>query len=195
MDSGTARGRARTVHTAFRGESRALPCAPRLTQSVWQPTTYKTTSLDSSRIRSYDGIVNNTQADASDAATELVLDARSNERFTGEAPEPRPGLSSGHMPNSVSLPFTDLLSSPSSTNPSYKTLKSPDELRKVLLKAVGSEQALQDVLSGKKRVVNSCGSGMTAAVIWLALQELGVDSAIYDEVGQRHLQRLAWLSA
>ena len=160
-----------------------MSCAPLLTQSVWQPTTYETRSLDSSRIRNYDDIVNNTQADASDAATELVLDARSNERFTGEAPEPRPGLSPGHMPNSASLPFTDLLSSPPSTDPSYKVLKSPDELRKALLKAVGSEQALQGVLSGKKSVINSCGSGMTAAVIWLALQELGVDSAIYDEVG------------
>jgi len=37
------------------------------------------------------------------------------------------------------------------------------------------------VLSHQKHVVNSCGSGMTAAVLWLTLQELGVQSAVYDE--------------
>lgn len=103
-------------------------------------------------------------------------------RFTGEAPEPRPGLSSGHMPNSVSLPFSTLLTAPSSTEPSYQTLLPREELRSVLLKALGNDEAqLQAVLNGERKVTNSCGSGMTAAVIWLALQELSVKSAIYDE--------------
>lgn len=87
------------------------------------------------------------------------------------------------MPHSVSLPFTTLLSSPSATEPSYKTLLPRDELRQVLLRALGNNEAkLEEVLQGKKQVVNSCGSGMTAGVIWLALSELGVKSAIYDEV-------------
>lgn len=52
-----------------------------------------------------------------------------------------------------------------------------------MLAALGGNGALlQEVLEGKRSVINSCGSGMTAAVIWLALQELGADSAIYDEV-------------
>ena len=103
--------------------------------------------------------------------------------FTGEAPEPRAGLSSGHMPHSVSLPFTSLLSPLSATAPSYKTLLPRDQLRQVLLRALGNDEAkLEDVLQGRRQVVNSCGSGMTAGVIWLALSELGVKSAIYDEV-------------
>lgn len=108
-------------------------------------------------------------------------------RFSGADPEPRPGLSSGHMPHSVSLPFTVLLSPPSSTQPSYKTVLPHDQLKTALLKALGGDQArLQALLDGQISVVNSCGSGMTAAIIWLALQELGVNSAIYDEVGLRH---------
>ena len=103
-------------------------------------------------------------------------------RFTGEAPEPRPGLSSGHMPNSLSVPFSSLLASPSSTQPRYQTLLPREQLREALLKALNGDGAqLEAVLSGKKKVINSCGSGMTAAVIWLALRELGVQSAIYDE--------------
>lgn len=69
--------------------------------------------------------------------------------WVGEANEPRPGLSSGHMPNAISLPFSDLLSGPSSTDPSYKTLLPRDELRAALLKRLGSDEALQDALDGK----------------------------------------------
>lgn len=86
------------------------------------------------------------------------------------------------MPNSVSLPFSSLLTPASDTIPPYQTLLPREELRKVLLQALkGDEGQLQAVLTGEKKVINSCGSGMTAAVIWLALQELGVESAIYDE--------------
>lgn len=105
-------------------------------------------------------------------------------RFSGTDPEPRPGLSSGHMPHSVSLPFSVLLSEPSTTQPPYKTLLPREKLKSAILKALGGDEAkLQAMLAGKLSVVNSCGSGMTAAIIWLALQELGVKSAVYDEVG------------
>lgn len=61
-------------------------------------------------------------------------------------------------------------------------LESPEQIRKVLLQAVkGDTGLLQDIIEGKRRITNSCGSGMTAAVIWLALHELGVSSSIYDE--------------
>ena len=103
--------------------------------------------------------------------------------FTGSVPEPRPGLSSGHMPHSVSLPFNDLRTAPSDTTPPYQSMLSAEALRQVVLKALGGDSSkLQEVLEGRRGVINSCGSGMTAAVIWLALQELGVNSSIYDEV-------------
>jgi thiosulfate/3-mercaptopyruvate sulfurtransferase len=104
-------------------------------------------------------------------------------RFAGKDAEPRAGISSGHMPNSVSLPFQVLLSEPSSTKPPYKTLLPRDKLKAAILKALGGDEAkLQALLDGKIKVVNSCGSGMSAAIIWLGLQELGVKSAVYDEV-------------
>ena len=96
------------------------------------------------------------------------------------------------------MPFSDLLSQPSNTNPSYKTLLPNDQLRQVLSKAMGGEEALDRALKGEvsrscrrsassdrsqRTFVTTCGSGMTAAVIWLALKELGAtDVALYDEV-------------
>ena len=103
-------------------------------------------------------------------------------RYTGQDPEPRPGLSSGHMPHSMSLPFSDLVES--KTGGSFTTLREPSELLAIVEGALGSQDNISAVLREKNRqVVNSCGSGMTAGVLWLALQELGVNSAIYDEVG------------
>ena len=85
-------------------------------------------------------------------------DARPKARFTGEAKEPRPGLSSGHMPHSTSMPFSDLLSPPSSTEPSYKTLLPNDQLRQVLAKALGSEEALNQALRGEVSLFDSAGA-------------------------------------
>ncbi|KAG8826700.1 hypothetical protein FRC19_008155 [Serendipita sp. 401] len=68
---------------------------------------YPLPSMDPSIIRSYEQMLENTKRESEDA--ELVLDARPKARFMGSAPEPRAGLPSGHMPNSVSIPFTNLL--------------------------------------------------------------------------------------
>jgi len=101
---------------------------------------------------------------AASGGTVRVLDARSRGRFSGEEPEARPGLRGGHVPGSVSLPFTALLED--------GRLKSDAELRAVL--------AAHDVpLDGP--VITTCGSGVTAAVISLALECLGArDVALYD---------------
>lgn len=81
------------------------------------------------------------------------------------------------MPGSLSLPFSTLLASQG--DPAYTTLLPRDQLRQVLESTLGGR--LQDVLVGKQQVVATCGSGMSAAIIWLALHELGAKSAIYDE--------------
>ena len=95
----------------------------------------------------------------------VVLDARSAGRFNGTAPEPRPGLPSGHMPGSRSLPFTALL------NPDG-TMLDPDRLRAVLAEA-GAD--------GGRPVVTSCGTGVTATILTLALQRAGLPmGAVYD---------------
>lgn len=95
-----------------------------------------------------------------------VVDARSAERFAGTAPEPRAGLRSGHMPGARSVPFGALL------NPPHGTLKSAEDLTAVF-EAAGVDP--------KRRIITSCGSGVTACVPALALYELGRrDVAVYD---------------
>jgi thiosulfate/3-mercaptopyruvate sulfurtransferase len=105
-------------------------------------------------------------------------------RYSGAAPEPRPGLSSGHIPHSFSLSFKTFLQKQTSKvdGSEYTTFLSQDALRRVLESAVGLEQA-QAIIDGKRPVITSCGSGMTAGVLWLGLRLLGVKNiALYDEV-------------
>ena len=93
-----------------------------------------------------------------------VVDARSPVRFNGTAPEPRPGLPSGHMPGAINLPFTELIHE--------GRLLAPDQLR-VELKSRGI------VLD--RPIATTCGSGITAAVLYLALKLAGAqDVSLYD---------------
>jgi thiosulfate/3-mercaptopyruvate sulfurtransferase len=93
-----------------------------------------------------------------------VLDARPEARFRGEAPEPRPGLASGHMPGARNLPFREVL------NPDG-TLKDDADLA-AALEAAGVDP--------DRPVVTTCGSGVTAAILSLALERLGRPHALYD---------------
>jgi len=119
------------------------------------------------------------------STAEIVLDARSNGRFSGSEPEPRPGLPSGHIPNSFSLPFNSFLDSISTDGPdgrkTYSRVKSPDAVQAVLDERLGTDVAGK-VLSQTSQVVSTCGSGMTAATVWLGLNLAGkTNVAIYDE--------------
>ncbi|GAA5999497.1 thiosulfate sulfurtransferase [Rhodotorula paludigena] len=113
---------------------------------------------------------------------DAVVDARPAGRFHGTDPEPREGLSSGHIPHSLSLPFSAVLSPESSTTPPYKTLLAPADLERVLSEHLGADVWAQ-IKQGERAVTSTCGSGMTAAVLWLALQRAGAEAnvAIYDE--------------
>lgn len=94
-----------------------------------------------------------------------LFDARPAGRFTGETPEPRAGLRGGHMPGARNLPLAALLDAKG-------VMRSKDELAKVFADA-GADTS--------KQAVCSCGSGVTAAVIALALARLGRwDAAVYD---------------
>ena len=102
---------------------------------------------------------------ASKLGTSQIVDARAAARFRGEAPEPREGLRSGHIPNSRNVPFTDLLNDD-------KTMKTPDQTRALF------ESAGVDL---KKPIITTCGSGVTAAVLGLALERMGHDMwSLYD---------------
>lgn len=92
-----------------------------------------------------------------------VLDARAEDRFAGRAPEPRPGLRSGHMPGSVNLPFACLVVD--------GHMRSPDELRALF----------SDLVGQRERLVLSCGSGVTACILALGAELAGYrDLAVYD---------------
>lgn len=93
-----------------------------------------------------------------------IVDARSSGRFHGLEPEPRAGLRSGHMPGAISLPFGEAIEA--------GRLKSAADLQ-ALFAAHGVDP--------DKPVITSCGSGVSAAVIALALDVIGGhDVAIYD---------------
>jgi thiosulfate/3-mercaptopyruvate sulfurtransferase len=95
----------------------------------------------------------------------LILDARARGRFEGTAPEPRPGLPSGHMPGSVNLPYAELL------NPD-QTMLEPAALR-VRFAAAG--------VDATRPVVTSCGTGVTACILALGLLRAGFpEPAVYD---------------
>ncbi|KAF9042086.1 Rhodanese-like domain-containing protein [Panaeolus papilionaceus] len=144
---------------------------------------YPPPKFNDQAIRSYEQIVSNSKCDlAAQATTELVLDARPGGRFKGIDPEPRPNLSSGHMPNSFSLPFNLFLEKhKNKEGQEYSTFLHPDKVKKALEDAVGTAEASK-IISGERPVVTSCGSGMTAGVLWLGLKLLGVKQiGLYDE--------------
>lgn len=93
-----------------------------------------------------------------------ILDARSAARFNGTAPELRPGLSSGHMPGSINLPFTELTEG--------ARLKPVDKLRDLFV---------AKNIDLKQPIITTCGSGVTAAVIALGLEVAGAKNvSLYD---------------
>jgi len=94
-----------------------------------------------------------------------MVDARSASRFSAEEKEPSAGLRSGHMPGAANVHFRSLITADG-------TCKSKDELRAAF------EQAGVDPA---RPIVTTCGSGMTAAILMLALDEIGAkDTALYD---------------
>jgi thiosulfate/3-mercaptopyruvate sulfurtransferase len=97
--------------------------------------------------------------------SEQVVDARSPTRFRGEEPEPRAGVRPGHMPNSVNIHYAQVLRSDG-------TMRAPAELKDLF---AGRGVALE------RPIVTSCGSGVTAAILSLALELAGANRlALYD---------------
>jgi thiosulfate/3-mercaptopyruvate sulfurtransferase len=95
--------------------------------------------------------------------TAQMVDARSASRFTAQEPEPRAGVRGGHMPGALNVPWRSVVAADG-------TLKSNAELRAAFAQ-----------LDLHKPIVTTCGSGISAAVLMLALQEIGAgDVALYD---------------
>jgi thiosulfate/3-mercaptopyruvate sulfurtransferase len=111
-----------------------------------------------------DAVKNLSQLKDKLANHQQILDARSAARFNGTAPEPRPGLSSGHMPGATSVPFTELVED--------GRLKPAEKIRALFLaKDIDLQQP----------ITTTCGSGVTAAVIALGLEIVGAQNvSLYD---------------
>ena len=97
--------------------------------------------------------------------TALVLDARAPARFAGSAPEPRPGVVPGHIPGAVNLPYSQML------GPDGRFLP-PQALR---------DRFAGAGVDGSRPVVTSCGSGVSATVLTMALRRAGLpEGSVYD---------------
>lgn len=117
-------------------------------------------SLDAKLVRDIGAVRNLLESKAAQ-----LVDARGAARFRGEVPEPRAGLRSGHMPGARNTPFDSLLNADG-------TMKSAGELRPLFAAAKVDLGA---------PIVTTCGSGVTASVVALALARLGrEDVAVYD---------------
>jgi thiosulfate/3-mercaptopyruvate sulfurtransferase len=110
-----------------------------------------TARLDASFVASLDDV-----RGALASGSAQVVDARPPDRFRGEAAEPRPGLKSGHMPGSLNLPFVEIVE--------HGRLKPPEALKAAF--------AAHGVDLGKP-IITTCGSGVTAAILALAVEEAG----------------------
>jgi thiosulfate/3-mercaptopyruvate sulfurtransferase len=118
-----------------------------------------TAELHPQMVRSIDQMFNNLKSRHA-----LVLDARAAARFYAQVPEPRPGMRSGHIPGSISLPYTELLAD--------GHLLPPEKLR---------AKFLENGVDGTEPLIASCGSGVTACVLNLGLVAADLpEAAIYD---------------
>jgi len=125
-----------------------------------RPECHFTPLMNASLVRDMDDIK---QVLAKNSAQ--IVDARPAGRFAGSEPEPRPGLRGGHLPGARNVPSQSLLNGDG-------TLKAPAELAKIFASA-GIDPALP--------VITTCGSGVTASILSLALAVLGqTNAAVYD---------------
>jgi thiosulfate/3-mercaptopyruvate sulfurtransferase len=120
----------------------------------WQKTSYEVPDVDLK-----DAVVDFAEVkEVASNGSAQILDARPEGRFLGKDPEPRPGLPSGHIPSSISVPLSAIL------DPDSKALLRKHQLRKVFED--------RGIAPGRP-VISSCGTGVTAAVLDMALEEAG----------------------
>lgn len=139
----------------WKAEGRELEDLP-----VNRPDRHFTARLDNSALADLDDVLK-----AINSGATQILDARPAGRFTGEDPEPREGMRSGHMPGAKNLPFNALMREDG-------TIKSTNEISELIIDAG---------LDLSKPIITSCGSGVTAAVLTLSLTILGAKNIkLYD---------------
>ena len=141
--------------TAWRAEGRPVET----TRATPQPT-HLAPAFDAALVRDLSAVREHLTR-----ATSQLVDARSAARFRGEAPEPRPEVRSGHMPGARNVPWNTLIDEAGKLRPAPQL--------NAVFKAAGVDLG--------RPIVTTCGSGVTAAVLALALARLGrPDAPIYD---------------
>ncbi|KAK3675227.1 hypothetical protein LTR78_004736 [Recurvomyces mirabilis] len=149
-------------------------------QQKFEQTQYPIPVLDSSKVVAFEEMRELAKDYRKEGSEEInILDARSTGRWKGTDPEPRPGLSSGHIPGSTSIPVPDLL------DPKTKAFLPAEELRKVF-ESKGVDPS--------KPVISTCGTGVTATVIDTALAVAGLGDErkrrVYDGSWSEWAQRV-----
>ncbi|KAI1638751.1 thiosulfate sulfurtransferase [Biscogniauxia mediterranea] len=134
---------------------------------------YPIPKMDEDKVASYEHVREVAEDYNKEGHEEVqIIDARPPSRFTGKDPEPRPGLSSGHMPAAINIPFTAVL------DPKTKAFLPKDQLKKVF-----QEKGVDP----SKPIISTCGTGVTAVVIETALEEAG-----YGPADQRKVYDGSW---
>jgi thiosulfate/3-mercaptopyruvate sulfurtransferase len=142
----------------WRREGRAVESTSRAKPGIG--TRHFTAKLNPEIVRDFDSLRDNLQSRA-----EQVVDARSPSRFQGEEAEPRPGVRPGHIPGSTNVYYAEVLTPEG-------TMRSPSELTRLFA---------ERNIDLERPVVTSCGSGITAAILSLALETAGAKrTALYD---------------
>lgn len=142
-------------------------------QEEFEASEYEVSSMDEGKVVAFEemkGVAGDWNKEGSEGVQ--ILDARSQGRWSGRDPEPRKGLSSGHMPGSINVPVPELL------DPETKAFLPAEELRRVF-ESKG--------VDANRPVISSCGTGVTAAVIDAALREAG-----YGDEGKRRIYDGSW---
>lgn len=138
-----------------------LPVTPKhdIAQSV--PAGQYTATLRPELVKFKDDILNNITTKSF-----TLLDARDARRYSGDMGEPRAGMGSGHVPGSHSLPFVELI------DDNTGLMRDSDEIAHIFA---------EKNIDLSRPVACTCGSGVTACVIALALHDIGhTDAAVYD---------------
>lgn len=150
-----------------------------------EPQVYKVSHVNKDIVRDYGTVLSNARNIQQGKDGAQVLDARPYARFTGEAPEPRIGLSSGHMPGSISVAFNEVVES--------GEMLDGDKLRKVFeSKGIDIDKEIITSCGNFNTVFQlicmciyslslSIGSGITASILYLALERTGARKlSVYD---------------
>jgi len=139
-----------------------------------KPSQYKVKQFRKDRVRYLSDVLQNLET-----KQEVILDARPRERWAGIKAEPRPGVRAGRIPGAKSVPFDSFITAD-------KTFKTADEIKQVL-----SESGYNT--DGKQTAVMSCGSGLSACIIYFGMNQLlhMQNVAVYDgSASEYNLEKL-----